>query len=39
MYPREEPNLPDDWVTAYVNNLRATGAVPGSTMTRRARTT
>jgi hypothetical protein len=39
MYPRGQPTLPDDPVTAYVNNLRATGAALGSTMTRRARTT
>jgi hypothetical protein len=28
MYPRGQPSLPDDPVTAYVNNLRATGAAP-----------
>jgi hypothetical protein len=39
MYPRGQPGLPDDPMTAYVNNLRATGAAPGSTTTRRARTT
>jgi hypothetical protein len=39
MYPRGQPGLPDDPVTAYVNNLRATGAAPGSTTTERARTT
>jgi hypothetical protein len=39
MYPRGQPGLPDDPVMAYVNNLRATGAAPGSTATRRARTT
>jgi hypothetical protein len=39
MYPRGQPGLPDDPVTAYVNNLRATRAAPGSTTTRRARTT
>jgi hypothetical protein len=39
MYPRGQPGLPDDPVTAYVNNLRATGVAPGSTTTRRARTT
>jgi hypothetical protein len=38
MYPHGQPGLPDDPVTAYVNKLRATGAAPGSTMTRRART-
>jgi hypothetical protein len=35
MYPHGQPGLPDDPVTAYVNNLRTTGAAPGSTMTRR----
>jgi hypothetical protein len=39
MYPRGQPGLPDDLVTAYVDSLRTTGAAPGSTMTRRARTT
>jgi hypothetical protein len=39
MYPRGQPDLPDDPVTAYVNGLRTTGAASGSTMTRRARTT
>jgi hypothetical protein len=39
MYPRGQPGLLDDPVMAYVNNLRATGAAPGSTTTRRARTT
>jgi hypothetical protein len=34
MYPRGEPGLLNDPVTAYVNNLRATGAAPGSMMTR-----
>jgi hypothetical protein len=29
MYPRGQPGLPDDTVTAYVNNLRATDATPG----------
>jgi hypothetical protein len=38
MYPRGQPSLPDNPVTAYVSNLRATGAAPGSTMTRRLRT-
>jgi hypothetical protein len=36
MYPRGQPGLPDDPVTAYVNDLHATGAAPGSTTTRRA---
>jgi hypothetical protein len=39
MYPHGQPGLPDDPVTAYVNNLRTAGAAPGSTTTRRARTT
>jgi hypothetical protein len=39
MYPRGQPDLPDDPVTAYVNDLCATGAAPGSMTTRRARTT
>jgi hypothetical protein len=39
MYHRGQPGLPNDPVTAYVNDLRATGAAPGSTATRRARTT
>jgi hypothetical protein len=34
-----QPGLPDDWVTAYVNNLRATGAASGSATTRRIPTT
>jgi hypothetical protein len=38
MYPRGQPGLPDDPVTAYVNNLRATRVAPGSTTTRRAQT-
>jgi hypothetical protein len=33
------PGLPDDLVTAYVDNLHTTGAAHGSTTTRRARTT
>jgi hypothetical protein len=37
--PRGQPGLPDDLVTAYVYDLRTTGAAPGSTATRRARTT
>jgi hypothetical protein len=39
MYPHGQPGLPDDPVTAYVNNLRATDTAPGSTTTRRAQTT
>jgi hypothetical protein len=39
MYPRGQLGLPNDLVTTYVNNLRTTGAAPGSLMTRRARTT
>jgi hypothetical protein len=39
MYPRGQPDLPDDPVTAYVNNLCTTDAAPGSTTTRGARTT
>jgi hypothetical protein len=39
MYPRGQPGLPDNPVTAYVNSLRATGTAPGSMRTRRARTT
>jgi hypothetical protein len=39
MYPCGQPGLPDDPVTAYVNNLHATNAAPGSMMTRRAWTT
>jgi hypothetical protein len=38
MYPRGQPGLPDDPVTAYVNDLRTTGATPGSPTTRRALT-
>jgi hypothetical protein len=38
MYPRGQPGLLDDPVTAYVNSLRTTGAAPRSTTTRRART-
>jgi hypothetical protein len=34
MYPRGQPGLPDDPVAAYVNDLRATGAAPGSTILR-----
>jgi hypothetical protein len=39
MYPHGQPILPDDPVTAYINNLRATGAAPRSMTTRRTRTT
>jgi hypothetical protein len=39
MYPHRQPDLLDDPVTAYVNNLRATGVARGSAATRRARTT
>jgi hypothetical protein len=39
MYPHEQPGLPDDPVTTYVNNLREAGAAPGSTTTRRTQTT
>jgi hypothetical protein len=39
LYPRGQPGLPDDQVTAYVNSLRATGTAPGSMRTRRVRTT
>jgi hypothetical protein len=39
MYPRGQPGLPDESVTTYVNNLRATRAAPGTTAIRRARTT
>jgi hypothetical protein len=39
LYPHGQPGLSDDPVTAYVNNLRATGAAPGFTTTRRERTT
>jgi hypothetical protein len=38
MYPRGQPGLPDDPVTAYVNDLHATSAALGSTTTRRAQT-
>jgi hypothetical protein len=38
MYPRGQPGLPDDPVTAYVNGLRTTGAAPGPPMTQRAPT-
>jgi hypothetical protein len=39
MYPRGQHGLPDDPVTTYVNDLRATGIAPGSTMTQGTRTT
>jgi hypothetical protein len=39
MYPRGQPDLPNDPVTAYVNGLRTVGAAPGSTTTRGERTT
>jgi hypothetical protein len=39
MYPHGQPGLPDDPVMAHVNNLHATGTTPGSTTTRRERTT
>jgi hypothetical protein len=39
MYPSEQRDLPDDPVTAYVNNLRATVADFDSAMTRRTPTT
>jgi hypothetical protein len=38
MYPCGQPCLPDDPVTAYVNDLRTTGVAPRSTMTRGTRT-
>jgi hypothetical protein len=39
MYHRGQPGLPDDLVTAYINNLRAIGTAPGSVTTQRAHTT
>jgi hypothetical protein len=39
MYPHGQPGLPDDSVTAYVNNLRTIDVAPRSTTTRRAQTT
>jgi hypothetical protein len=39
MYPSGQPGLPDDPMTAYVNNLCAIGTTPGSTTTREAWTT
>jgi hypothetical protein len=38
MYPRGQPGLPDDPVTAYFNGLRTTIAAPGSTTAQRAST-
>jgi hypothetical protein len=38
MYPRGQPGLPDDPVTAYINSLRTTGAAPGPPTTQRAPT-
>jgi hypothetical protein len=38
MYPRGQPGLPDDPVTAYINGLRTTSDAPGSSTTRRALT-
>jgi hypothetical protein len=35
MYPRGQPSLPDDPVTAYFNNLHATDAASAFVMTRR----
>jgi hypothetical protein len=39
MYPRGQPDLLNDPVTAYVNNLRTTDATPRSTTTQGAQTT
>jgi hypothetical protein len=39
MYPRGQPGLTDDPVTAYVNGLRAIGITPVSATTRGTRTT
>jgi hypothetical protein len=39
MYPHGQSSLPDDPVTAYVNNPRTTGAASGSATTRRPPTT
>jgi hypothetical protein len=39
IYPHGQPGLPDDPVTAYVNELRATHASPGSATYRRAQST
>jgi hypothetical protein len=38
MYPRGQPSLPDDPVMAYIDSLRTTNIVSGSTATRRAQT-
>jgi hypothetical protein len=38
VYPHGQPGLPDDPVTAYVNNLRAIDTAPGSATTRGTRT-
>jgi hypothetical protein len=38
MYPRGQPGLPDDPVTAYVNDLHTTSDAPGSLTTQRALT-
>jgi hypothetical protein len=38
MYPRGQPSLPDDPVTTYVNNLRATSAASSTATTRRTPT-
>jgi hypothetical protein len=38
MYPRGQPGLPDDPVTAYVNVVLTTGAASGSTTIQRERT-
>jgi hypothetical protein len=37
--PRGQPSLPDNPVTAYVINMRATSAAPGFVTTRRTQTT
>jgi hypothetical protein len=37
MYPRGQPGLSDDPVTAYINSLHTTDTAPGSTTTRMAR--
>jgi hypothetical protein len=39
MYPHGQPGLPDDSVTAYVNNHHAISAASRSTMNRRTQTT
>jgi hypothetical protein len=39
VYPRGQPGLPDDPVTANVNNLHATGAASGAEATQRTPTT